>query len=174
MKFIYTILIAALFISTASAQTNTTSSVGSITGNTNVQTVIVDILMGVKNASGEIYDVSKSAISSGIDVVKSQAPDIITEFLKWKFTCALIFVIMGLILIVAGGSVIFYCLFYCYKKPDIFYDTEVLILASIFLGGLPIVTGTALTLVNIFPLVQIWIAPKIYLIEYIVSVVKTH
>lgn len=166
MKYIYSIIVALFIVTTVNAQTNT---IGGITSNTNVQDVIVSILTGVKSAGGEIYDVSKSAIASSIDMVKSQAPELVTEFLKWKFTEASIWCVFGIILVVIG-------IYGTYKGIKMAgTDYELLQPPVIMFGGVvPLTIGIIMFASHIFDVVQIYVAPKIYLIEYIVNVVKHH
>ena len=137
----------------------------SIITDTNISQAIVGILSGVKNASGEVYNASKTAIASGIDLVKHQAPDLIHEFLKWKFAEAAAWTILGLVGIIA--IVIIW-----YKScKTLSWEIEPLIVLSGF-GIVFSVPCIAAIITNGFVMLQIWIAPKIYLIEYVVRHIK--
>lgn len=163
---------AALSLTVRAESTNVNANVNGITNNTNVQQAIVSILMGSKNVGGDIYDASKSVLAGGIDLVKNQAPELVTEFLKWKFTEALIWTIGGLILFIFGAIVSFISikkLFFCPTKSN-----EEYIPVLIFLGLLPVLIGCIGFFYHIFTIIQIWIAPKIYLIEYIADIIKNH
>lgn len=170
MKNLILSIITVIVVLCASAvraeQTNSPSTLAAIGSNTNVQGAIVSILMGAKNVGGDIYDASKSAIAASVDMVKSQAPELVTEFLKWKFAEALTFVVMGAILLIAG-----LWMAYVGWRMD---DADAGVLVFIFLGLLPILGGLIVIGVNAMTVIQIWIAPKIYLIEYIVNIVKNH
>ena len=140
---------------------NTTNS---IMTDTNINQAIVSILSGVKSAGGEVYSASKTAIASGIDIVKAQAPDLVHEFVKWKFAEAAVFTIIGVI----GLLVIFTSWYKFNKKCD--WDGEVMTLSSLVCAVITI--PCCVLTCNIMTMIQIWIAPKIYLIEYIVKAIK--
>lgn len=165
MKYIYTTIIALFLATAVNAQTstNTATVVSSISSNTNVQQAIVSILMGAKSVGGDIVDASKTAIVSSLDMIKSQAPDLIEEFLKWKFTYYTMLSIIGLVLLILGIIVTIWTI----KVDDMDY-----VPLCIFGGIIPSVVGSILFFSNVFTAVQIYIAPKIYLIEYVVSMVR--
>lgn len=155
MKYICSLIIALFVSSSVYADTNT--GVGS---NTNIQQAIVSILMSGKNVGGELYDASKSAIVSGIDLVKTQAPELVTEFIKWKFTEAIVRIVFGIALLIVGGYII--------KRMYNSYDVPLVIVAGIF----PTTIGVLVVGFNIMTAIQIWVAPKVYLIEYVVSSIR--
>ena len=49
-----------------------------------IHEAVLGILKGVKNAGGEIYDASKTAISKSVDFTMEQAPLVVKEFLHWS------------------------------------------------------------------------------------------
>src|SRR6185503_19457189 len=98
MKIIYSIVIA-LVLSTLIVNGATTPSTNVITTAketiaTNINQVMIEILSGVKNASGDIYKFSKQEIGQGYDFLKQQAPQVVAEFLKWKLVEAIIWTII--------------------------------------------------------------------------------
>ena len=146
---------------------------------TNYNAVVIDILSGVRNAGSEIYAASKDAIHKSVDFVVAQAPDVVAQFLKWKLCEAIIhFFILALI-----GCIFFYLAYRCYvytktaSKTDGYRD----VMDSFSIGVLWkwIFSGLAaiIMLISIgttFPtIVKIAIAPKVYVLEYVVDLAKT-
>jgi len=162
-----TIALSILTLSFA-AYAGPTNAAPTILTNTNIQNAISGILMGVKDAGGEVFNASKDVIAGGIDLVKTQAPELITEFLKWKFTEAMIWFIFSLTLLTAGiiAAVKF---FTYYNKHSREYGSKGYILGGVLFGILPAIAGLIMSVCNIFPVIQIWIAPKIYLLEYVMA-----
>jgi hypothetical protein len=64
---------------------------------TNLNEVVISMLQGVKTASGEIYDASKTAIIKSVDFASEQAPLVVKEFLHWKMAQAVIYAIIWII-----------------------------------------------------------------------------
>lgn len=64
---------------------------------TNINQVLVEILSGTRDAAKEIYGASKKAIHKSIDFVGEQTPDIIKQFLMWRFVSAAIWAVVWLI-----------------------------------------------------------------------------
>lgn len=62
--------------------TNIVSLVSST--NTTPQTVILDMLQGVKVASGEAFEASKASLGKAAAFAYEQAPLLVQEFLTWK------------------------------------------------------------------------------------------
>jgi hypothetical protein len=80
MKILQTIILAVLLsaLPALADGTNKTileqtkAGVLEVTGETNLQAIVVDILRGAKNASGEIYQASKTAIVKSVDFALEQ------------------------------------------------------------------------------------------------------
>lgn len=160
-NLIKSIITSIVLFSAIVTHAETTNSSSSIVGNTNVQNAIVSILMGVKGVGGEVYDASKSAIAAGIDMVKTQAPELVQEFVKWKFTEALIYIIGSSLILVAAG--VFFFNAYKYR-----HDIEVYAPCSM-IGCLIGLVGVLCVTRNLMVVMQIWIAPKVYLIQYVID-----
>jgi hypothetical protein len=138
---------------------------------TNINQVMIEILSGTKDAAKEIYGASKEAIHKSIDFVGTQAPDVIQQFLTWRFFKALTWA--GFFFFVAG-----ICFFFSYKSMKFQQRSRensddhavgcvfkwifiIVALAFITFGG-----GT-----NTLEMVKIKVAPKVYLIEYVVDLI---
>ena len=126
----------------------------------------------------ELIQKSVSSVEQGISWISGELPDVIHQFLMWKLAASILFIVLWCI-----GAFIWsrYCAEYkrievqnssnrnTYNAPII--DTEtyetILILSGLVMSVLffgVVVCG--------FTILQILIAPKIYLIEYAASLVK--
>lgn len=133
--------------------------------------IIVDMLRGVKNASGEVYAASKTMIVKAIDFAQDQAPLVVQEFLKWKMMEAIVYLIVGIIGLLVI-SYVSYRAFIFFRKidntPDLCGNTDyfgrimTLIVTVVIL--LPIVFASIIP--NSLRIIKIKVAPRVYLIEY--------
>lgn len=62
-----------------------------------INSVLVDILKGVKDTGREIYGASKTGIVKTVDFAQEQAPLVVQEFLTWKFAQATIWTVISVI-----------------------------------------------------------------------------
>ena len=147
---------------------------------TNINQVLIEMLSGVKDASKEMYGASKEAVHKSVDFIAEQAPDVIKQFLMWRFfravTWACIFTF------VAGV-----CLFFVNKlkkyqavadkgsryndnpsehQVTTFFKWALGVVACLF-----IIFGVG---TNAFEMVKIKVAPKVYIIEYVVDTIQDH
>lgn len=134
-----------------------------------INSVVIDILKGVKETGTEIYGVTKEGLVKAVDFAQEQVPLVIQEFLTWKFYEALIelvcsFGILGLI----GGFV--YMVFRHTKNIKDDFDrwalrTVIFVFSGIFI--VPISTRSINLRQPINTMVQIKVAPRVYMIEYV-------
>lgn len=103
---------------------------------------------------------TKEGITQGIDFASKQIPDVIEQLLKWKMVEASVYMVGGVILILTA--------IYVYRKFLKESDGAIVVL-SLPLGVGGIVCFTK----NILTILQITVAPKIYLIEYVSHLVKS-
>ncbi len=133
---------------------------------TNLNEVVIQALSGVSTASGEIYQASKEAIHKSVDFVTEQAPDVMKQFLMWKFVASVIYASFTLLAIVTYGFIVFRV----YKweasescRGDFFATPMMGIIGGmvcLFLIGVVVIPNTMTA-------VEIKVAPKIYVIEYV-------
>ena len=122
-------------------------------------------------AVSTLIQTSLNAIDKGTTFLSNQIPEVIQQLLLWKAVASFIEFSSGIFII--GG--IFAWLIYQYKywtttvtttwgdtKKRILDDTGPFILLNLFLI-IPLLYGSSC--INLIWL-QIWIAPKLYLIEY--------
>lgn len=133
-----------------------------------------------------------SGVDAAVNFSQSQIPDVIHQLLVWKFTQSVIGQIFSIIIIVCLVIMVnkglknkgvkeekkewrYETYSRSYIGHGLFYDNEgditvfciMSIIASIFMS-LAMIT----LFLNNFDWLQIWIAPKLYLIEYAASLVK--
>lgn len=161
---LFTIL--AIFISfPVLGQTNVTNV------ETNLNQVVIDILSDSRVIGKEVYNASKQTISKSIDFVIKETPDVVNQFLKWKFLEATIkCAVVSLPLIVMWF--IAYLIYRKLKKTsdDGFEFTPLIVMAIITLTSGPIWYNGIVT--NGLNAVKIKVAPKVYLIEYVANYIK--
>jgi hypothetical protein len=110
-----------------------------------VNSILIDVLKGVKDAGSEMYATSKVGLAKAVDFAMEQAPIVVQEFLSWKM-----------------GDAIFNC---------IFYSIGVIILlgAIIWLKkklGLAVASMIPIK-DNIETIIKIKLAPRVYILEYV-------
>lgn len=188
MKKLITLLVAfglalssfAGHTSTNNASTNspTIAETAKGTVQTNLNQVLIEMLSGVKDASGEVYGATKEAIHKSVDFVVVQAPDVIHQFLMWKFfyaaTWAAIFVVVSIVLVAFSIRLHAYKT-KCEKNNDTSSDSYEI---TCFLKWVTRILSIVILIVglgaNSFEMVKIGIAPKVYVIEYVVDNIQKH
>lgn len=132
--------------------------------------ILIDILKGAKEASGEIYGASKTGIVKAVDFATEQAPLVVQEFLAWKSAEAIFNIVIVSI-----------ALFFMYKliqwgfkaaksceEPD-----GVMGVMSLGFGIiLSIVLITKGLVGNAEQLIKIKVAPRVYIIEWMSNQIK--
>ena len=128
-----------------------------------INSVLVDILKGAKDASSEIYGASKTGIVKAVDFAQEQAPLVVQEFLMWKFAQSVILVIFGVIALGVLG--------YLFKKcVDWFRESQGLSMIPGFVCVLIIVLVCCMNVVpNIEQMVKVKVAPRVFMIEWVSS-----
>lgn len=146
---------------------------------TNLNQVLIEILSGVKSAGGEVYTASKDAIHKSVDFVVEQAPDVVKQFLMWKFFHALTWMLIWI-------SVASIVLFFAYKlrkyqdkaSKDTGYNSgdpsehNVVVIFKWILGCLACIFLLFGVSSNALQMVKIKVAPKVYIIEFVVDTIR--
>lgn len=101
-------------------------------------------------------------VDKAVEFSQAQIPDVIHQLLVWNAVSSLLIQVFLLILCVCIVLVIRLA----WKG-----DEEHLMLATMILGGLLLLTFTVFIFHN-FDWLKIWLAPKLYLLEYAASLVK--
>jgi len=128
-----------------------------------VNSVLIDILKGAKDAGSEIYGASKTGIVKAVEFAQEQSPMVVQEFLMWKFAQSVIWVIIG---VIALGV-----LSYLFKKcVDWFSESEgVSIIPGSFFVLMIVLVCWKTVVPNIEQMVKVKVAPRVFMIEWVSS-----
>lgn len=123
-------------------------------------------------------------LKSAKDFTLAQVPDVIQQVLRWQLAHAIYHMVLGLIFIIvaynvksAASRVLAKAVTKDkeggYRNTD-WTDHSEIVVPGLFGIVIAAVTGTIMLLSNLEDVIQITIAPKVYLIEYFATLVKTH
>lgn len=177
MKTLFIVGLISTLALSALAQTNTSPASQTTlekVGGTNLQDVVVDILRGAKGAGSEDYAASKQAITKAVDFTMEQAPLVVKEFLRWQVARSIF-----LLLIWAGITTIpFYVSrrILKYRNDDsqshTQTDKEFLTCAKWAFG----LIASLILFLNVgyngMRITKVCVAPRVFLIEYVVDSLK--
>ena len=130
-----------------------------------INTILIDVLKGVKETGSELYAAGKAGVAQAVDFALQQAPLVVQEFLSWKMSEAII----NLIFFGIGTVIMLFCLGFLLKKGKKNIENDAIV---------PIFFGTAFTVITLIALlnnikkdiqtvVKIKLAPRVYIIEYV-------
>lgn len=133
-----------------------------------LEQVLVDTIQKATAVTGEAIDGAKKMTGQAIDFASSQIPDVIHQLLLWKTAEAVVYAVVSAVILWKILSV---------RKAVhevANEDNAPEWLAVYYLFGVVIVGGiSALVFIaNVLEVLKIWIAPKLYLIEYVANLVK--
>lgn len=118
-----------------------------------------------------ILDKTIVGVEQGVAFLSSEIPDVVRQLLLWHGMKNLIFFLVGLVMIASSAYIIKYASM-LRKKDEFDWDNEGYLLQQIFYYGLSLlIFGLSFIGLNI-EWIQVWIAPKVWLIEYAASLVK--
>lgn len=132
-----------------------------------INTILIDVLKGVKETGSELYAAGKAGVAQAVDFALQQAPLVVQEFLSWKMSEAII----NLIFFGIGTVILLFCLVFLLKKAKKNIENDAIV--PIFFGTLFTVI-TLIALLNnikkdIQTIVKIKLAPRVYIIEYVTN-----
>ena len=130
-----------------------------------VNTILIDVLKGVKETGSELYAAGKAGVAQAVDFALQQAPLVVQEFLSWKMSEAIINLIF-----LGTGALILFCFFiFLIKKAKKHIESEAIV--AIGLGMVLTLVAMIFLLINIKNDIQtiakIKLAPRVYIIEYV-------
>jgi hypothetical protein len=134
------------------------------------------IVNPLEKALTDILTKATAGVEKGIDFLNAELPKVVEQLLLWKMWESLLYCIFSVGLII----VLCFIPFAIYKNLKKFkfleWDFEIQIVVSTIGGtcgfiGLIFACIKAFSMFNVVWL-QIWLAPKIYLIEYAASLLK--
>ena len=110
-----------------------------------------------------IIDRGLTSLDTAISFLSSEVPDLIRQLLLWHMSRA------GVIALIAGAVMYLFYRFCKYlHKENAFDDAAPLVL----LGGIIVIVASVFFIGCIMEILQIAIAPKLYLIEYAAKLYK--
>ncbi|EEW3262244.1 hypothetical protein [Escherichia coli] len=126
--------------------------------NEQAQKILTDLLQRAANG-----------VDAAVSFSQSQIPDVVRQLLIWNFAASVIFSILGVLLFAGaqfGAWKVFKHLRKRWRDDELWEHPEIIIIAVVY-----IVTFAPLGWLSLDWL-KIWLAPKLYLIEYAASLMK--
>lgn len=113
----------------------------------------------------QVVELTKNGLIKTTAIVQAQIPDIVHQILKWELISSILGAILFLILF--GICVKILYLAHKQTEEDAYPDDIWLWLPIV--SGVGGVASLIASIVNLFQALEIWIAPKVYLIDYLKS-----
>jgi hypothetical protein len=133
-----------------------------------VNSILIDVLKGVKDAGSEMYATSKVGLAKAVDFAVEQAPIVVQEFLSWKMGEAIFNVVAYTI-----AAIVLFCItrffFKKIKDTNINYPEEIvpLGLGFLFCSAVFCLIIFHQLKPNIETIIKIKLAPRVYILEYV-------
>jgi hypothetical protein len=134
-----------------------------------VNSILIDVLKGVKDAGSEMYTTSKVGLSKAVDFAIEQAPLVVQEFLSWKMGEAIFNVVLYTIVTIVLFCVVRF-LFKKIRSTDMSRNLEEVVLFAFgFMFSLVVFCFIVFLQLkpNIETIIKIKLAPRVYIIEYV-------
>ena len=137
----------------------------------------------MQNALVDIIQKASSGIDASVSFLSSEIPDVIGQLLLWNITASSVGIALSAIVIAISVSMIVWMMKLYGRgcdtgNPNWVHDGEKcnplrerVIPVSIFLF-LALIVGPIVFVANLMEVLKIWLAPKIWLIEYAASLSK--
>jgi hypothetical protein len=124
-----------------------------------------------------LMDKVASGIDSATSFLAAQIPDVIRQLLVYKLTMSLLGFLLGVVMVVVTPFAIRWCFVKTRnlydKKRTYGFDQQDYALVLIVFGCAPIMAGGIAIIFCHLDWIEIWLAPKIYLIQYAAELVKS-
>lgn len=123
---------------------------------------------------------ASDGVDSAVAFSQAQIPDVISQLLLWNAVASGILCILGIALVVIPLITLYWLTRQLSNKAgwahDKRYETtsnlwDGLFCSNLFIGGITIIAGVVIAAKN-FDWLKIWLAPKLYLLEYAASLLK--
>jgi hypothetical protein len=134
-----------------------------------VNSILIDVLKGVKDAGSEIYATSKVGLAKAVDFAVEQAPIVVQEFLSWKMGEAIFNVVLYTIVTIVLLCVV-HILLKKIRSTDMNSSPEEIVpIALSFLFSLFVFCFITFFQLkpNIETIIKIKLAPRVYILEYV-------
>ena len=128
----------------------------------------------LQEALASLIGTATSGIEKGTEFLVDELPDVVYQLLLWYGVKAAVLSVIGIILVVSSVLALKHMLT-CDKEDSIFYDEYGWLggvgIPAALLSGVSLLGGLAMAW-NFMVALQICIAPKIWLIEYVAGLGK--
>jgi len=134
-----------------------------------VNSILIDVLKGVKDAGSEMYATSKVGLAKAVDFAVEQAPIVVQEFLSWKMGEAIFNVALYTIAAIVLFSVHRFLLKKS-KETDMNSSPEDIVpigLGFLFCSAVFCFIIFTQLKPNIETIIKIKLAPRVYILEYV-------
>ena len=134
-----------------------------------INSVVIDILKGVKETGSEVYGATKEGLVKAVDFAQEQAPLVIQEFLSWKFYEALIELVCSFGVVGLMGLFVYVILVWTkgFRYDGDKHMTRFFIFAVSLIIAAPLCINFIHIRQPVKTMVQIKVAPRVYMIEYV-------
>lgn len=122
----------------------------------------------LKEALNSLATKSIEGIQSGITQIQIATPGLIDEFLRWKLAGSIFFFLFGLVFLYFFSKTWARFKKLYNSKEEYWNGNDI---ALCVLGCFCFLIGSVTSLVNLFDMLKIIIAPRIYLIDYAINVI---
>jgi hypothetical protein len=114
------------------------------------------------------------AVTAGVGFLQAELPDVVRQLLLWKLTSSLIFGFLGLFVFLAIAILGTQQAISLSEKEakKAWGEPGMVWFGFAFAGGIPMACAAITAMANLGTALQIWLAPKIYLIEFAAKMVK--
>ena len=131
-----------------------------------INTILIDVLKGVKETGSELYAAGKAGVAQAIDFALQQAPLVVQEFLSWKMGEAIFNCIFFSIVVIILLSIIVWAKKKIKKLQS--YDDDIVFYSMIITFCIVFTVGSTIPIKNnIETIIKIKLAPRVYIIEYV-------
>lgn len=114
-----------------------------------------------------ILQATKEGLLAGIEILKQQSPQLINEIYKWEASIGIIGIAIGVVLLVISIYLIKNWKKLWEKACE--QDTEPCLVATLTVS---LILGLFFFFFNLCKVIQITVAPKLYLLQYIAGLME--
>lgn len=115
----------------------------------------------------KMIDVTVQSVSDVVEFGKQQIPDIINQLLMWKIAESGVWLVFGIIFLVVG---LFFSNHYYNRLEEL--ESGLGMAVRIIGSFISLLAGSIMIVRNLLDVLYIWLAPKVWLIEYSAELVK--
>ena len=115
----------------------------------------------------KMIDITVQSVSDVVEFGKQQIPDIINQLLMWKIAESGVWLVFGIVFLVVG---LFFSNHYYNRLEEL--EGGMGMAVRIVGSFISLLAGSIMIVQNLLSVLYIWLAPKVWLIEYGAELVK--